>query len=274
MRPITRRALFQSTAAAAAARLQAATYTGPVALQLYTLRSISGKDVEGTLRRVAAIGYQEVELAGFFDKNQKEVRALLDGVGLKAPSAHYSLAEVRTRWSEMMDGAQEIGLEYMIVSSLPKEERTSLDQYKKIGELFNKTGEETKKRGMQFGYHNHNFEFEPYGGKPAYDELLRSTDPKLVAMEMDVYWVTRANHDPFEYFRRFPGRFHLLHLKDKKKDSNDFLEVGQGDIDWAGVFKNAKRAGVRHFIVEQDQTKRDPLESIEMSYKYIRGLKY
>jgi sugar phosphate isomerase/epimerase len=255
----------------------------PIGVQLYTVRNELAKDLPGTIKKVAAIGYKQVEIFDFYGKNSAEMRKLLKDNGLTAPSAHYQVAQIKSSWEQQIEYAQAIGLKYMVNAITWPPERNSLDDYKGLAELFNKAGEQCGKAGIQFAYHNHNFEFKMFDGVVAYDELLRLTDPKLVQFEMDCFWVTRAGKDPVEYFQRHPGRFPLLHVKDLKKGypttveddfkPGPFAEVGQGVIDWKRIFGAAAKAGVKHYYVEQDECEQSPLESIRISFEYLKNLK-
>jgi sugar phosphate isomerase/epimerase len=263
--------------------LFATPYGKPVGLQLYTLRNELAQDLAGTLRRVAEIGYKEVEIFDFYGKNSAEMRKLLRDSGLSAPSAHYQVAQIQSSWDKQIEYAKAIGLTYMVNAILWPPQRKSLDDYKQLADLFNKAGEQCRKSGIQFAYHNHNFEFKAYDGVVAYDELLKRTDPALVQFEMDCFWVTRAGQDPVAYFEKYPGRFPLLHIKDLNKgfsptveDSfqpGPFAPVGGGTIDWKRIFAAAPKGGMKHFFVEQDECAKPPLESIKISFDYLKNLK-
>ena len=263
--------------------LRATPYGKPIGLQLYTLRNELAKDVPGTLRQVAEIGYKEVEIYDFFHKDSAALRQLLRDYGLSAPSGHYQVGQIKSSWDEQIEYGHAIGLKYMVNAIIWPAERKSLDDYKQLADLFNKAGEQCKKAGIQFAYHNHNFEFKTYDGVVAYDELLRLTDPALVQFEMDCFWVTRAGQDPVAYFEKHPGRFSLLHIKDLNKgypaivedafQPGPFAPVGQGTIDWKRIFAAAPKGGMKHFFVEQDECDLPPLESIKISYDYLKNLK-
>ncbi|KAB7730244.1 TIM barrel protein [Rudanella paleaurantiibacter] len=255
-------------------------------LQLYTLRNELGKDLEGTIAKVAQIGYKKVENFGyadgkFFGKSPKEYAALLKNNGLLAPSGHYLLGKAMPNmkgtlmndWSRAVDDAAELGQQYMICAFLFPDERKSLDDYKRYADLFNKAAETCKARGIQFGYHNHDFEFMNVEGQVPYDVLLKNTDPKLVKMELDLYWTVFAGKDPVELFKQNPGRFPLWHLKDMAKtEKREFAEVGTGSIDFARLLKAKKTAGLVHSFVEQDVCQRPPLEAIAISYQNVQKL--
>ena len=192
-----------------------------IGLQLYTVRGTMQKDFAGTIAKVAATGYQEVEFAGYFDHSPKEIRATLDKNGLSAPSRHVDYAVVEKKWPESLEAAKIIGHSYVICGSVEEKQRAEPDGWKRAAELFNRAGEDSKKAGLQFGYHNHSFEFEAaesLGEKLPYDFLLAETNPKLVVMEMDLCWVSVPGKDPLAYFDQYPGRFPLVHVKDWVRD--------------------------------------------------------
>lgn len=246
-----------------------------IGAELYTVRDAMKKDFEGTLAKVAAIGYREVEFAGYFDRSPKEVRATLDRNALTAPASHVGYDVVEKKWQETLEAAHVIGQSYIVCPSIPKEQRQNLDGWKKIAELFNRTGEASRKAGIQFGYHNHREEFDRANlvdGKLPYDFLLTETDPKLVQMEMDLCWITAAGQDPLAYFDRYPGRFPLVHVKDWTK-AGHMADVGSGAIDWKRIFAQSHKAGIKHYFVEHDEPK-SPFDSLRTSYDYLRHLRF
>ncbi|WP_247237273.1 sugar phosphate isomerase/epimerase [Telluribacter sp. SYSU D00476] len=260
----------------------------PVGLQLYTLRNEIGKDLEDTISKAAQIGYKEVELFGygngkFFGKTPKEFAALLKDNGLSAPSGHYMtgktmpnmVGSLSNGWEQAVEDAATIGQKYMVCAFLFPDERKTLDQYKQHIDLFNKAAETCKKSGIQFAYHNHDFEFQNVEGQVPYDLILKGTDPKLVKMELDLYWATFAGKDPVELFKKDPGRYPLWHIKDMEKSAERaFAEVGTGSIDFQRLFNAQKTAGLKHFFVEQDVAKKNPpLKAIEISYNNLTKLK-
>jgi len=243
-----------------------------IGVQLYTVRDTMEEDVERTLERVAAIGYSDVEFAGYFDRTPRQIRAALDENGLSAPAAHMSLELLENDWESMVDVAGTVGHQYLVVPSIAADERTSLDDYRAVAQRFNRLGEQANAAGLALGYHNHDFEFEPMDGQVPFDVLLAETDPALVAFEMDLFWIITAGGDPSAYFRDHPGRFHLVHVKDMAEDGS-MVDVGAGTIDFASLFALSEVAGIRHYIVEHDRPA-DPFESIAASYRYLRGLEY
>lgn len=246
-----------------------------IGAQLYTVRRELEKDFEGTLSHVAALGYREVEFAGYFNHKPEEVRRVLARHGLAAPSAHFQLAEWRGDLQPLIDAARDIGHEYLLLAWTPPEVRKTLDDYRRLAELCNRAGERLKKAGLQFAYHNHDFEFAPIEGRTPYDLLLERTDPRLVKLEMDLYWIVKGGGRPVEYFERWPGRYPLLHVKDMDATAKrDFTEVGRGVIDFKTVFAHAGRAGVRHYFVEQDETPGSPFDSLKISIDNLRRLEF
>lgn len=259
-----------------------------IGLQLYTVREAMQKDPARTLAKVAQIGYNSVECAGygsdekFYGMDAKAFAALLKQNGLIMPSSHYRLGEEKVNgeqqkgtilndWNKAIDDAAAIGVKYMVCAYLSASERGNLDHYKYIADQFNKAGELCRKAGIQFCYHNHDFEFQQQDGKYPYEILLDNTDKNLVKMEMDIYWVTKANQNPLELIYKHPGRFPLWHVKDMDKTPEHmFTEVGNGSIDFKPIFKLADKAGLKYFFVEQDKTPGDPFDSITQSISYIK----
>jgi len=244
-----------------------------VGLQLYTVRNEMKADFNGTLEKVAATGYKEVEFAGYFDRKPQEVKALLDKLGLTSPSVHVPLADLRNNLDKAIDAAKVIGHKFIVCPFLMPNER-KWEDYKQLAPLFNRVGEATKKAGIQFAYHNHDFEFTPVDGKLPMDFLLGETNPQLVKIELDLYWITKAGHDPLAYFAKHPGRFPLVHVKDMDNTPKKaFAEVGRGTMDFKKIFAQSKKAGIQHYFVEQDVSK-SPLESIKVSYDYLSKLEF
>jgi sugar phosphate isomerase/epimerase len=241
-----------------------------IGLQLYTVRDLMQADLARTLEQVAAVGYDEVEFAGYFNETPKRIRALLDKVGLAAPSAHASLADLTQHSERTFDAAEVMGHRYIVVPSLDPEERRSLDDYRRVAAALNRAGELAKAQGLRVAYHNHDFELAPIDGVRPYDLLLSETEPGLVSFEMDFYWITRGGGNPLAYFKGHPGRFHLCHLKDMDR-RGEMADVGAGRIDFGKILQHRKAAGLRHFFVEHDHPA-DALVSVRASYKFLRSL--
>jgi sugar phosphate isomerase/epimerase len=258
-----------------------------IGLQLYTVRDLMKQDFDGTLAKVAATGYKEVEFAGYFDRSPKDVRAAVDRHGLTAPSAHIEYKNLGEKFPEVIEAAKVVGHEYLVNPWIDENIRKQPDGWKQAAETFNRAGEACKKAGIQFAYHNHWFEFLPVNGKLPYDLLLTDCDPNLVKMELDLCWITVGGQDPLKYFDRYPGRFPLVHVKDVKRvplvtaggaqdfgsSMKDMTEVGSGIIDWKKIFAQSDKAGIKHYFVEHDNPKK-PLESIKKSYDYLARLRF
>jgi sugar phosphate isomerase/epimerase len=269
----------------------------PIGLQLYTVREQLGRDYDGTLRQVAAIGYREVELAGFFGKKPAEVKKSLQDAGLHCTSIHIGTGGIE----QTLPYATEIGAEYVISSvTLPKPlaggkpdmkafmtqlANLNLDDYKTMAQRCNEMGEQAKKAGVQFGYHNHNFEFKSFSGGIGYDALLRGTDPELVKFELDCGWMVAAGYDPAEYLSKHPKRYRLLHIKDfheterpavslDKESRPKPAELGRGHIDYRPIFTAAKTSEVVGYYVEQEPPYQDmpAMEAIKVDYDYLHKL--
>jgi len=257
-----------------------------VGLQLYTVRDEMTKDFEGTLAKVAAIGYKEVEFAGYYNKPPKDVRAVLDRHGLTSPATHIDLKTLRENLPQAIETAGIIGHRFVVLPWLDDATRKEPDVWKRVADTLNAVAAAGSPSGIQAAYHNHHFEFAPAGDKLPYDILLETCDPK-VKMELDLCWITAAGKDPVEYFKRYPGRFPLVHVKDLKKIPAgptpgalpieqilpDVADVGTGTINWKRIFAESKTAGIEHYFVEHDRPAR-PYESLEASYKYLQALRF
>lgn len=242
-----------------------------IGLQLYTVREQMKKDLEGTLSKVAAVGYREVEFAGLFNRPAIEIKAMLDRDGLSAVSSHVDFKVLNKGFEKSLEDAHTLGQSFIVCPWIDESMRTP-EGLKKVAATLNRVGEQSKKAGIQFAYHNHDFEFKPVGGKLLYDTVLEETDPQLVKMEMDLFWIINGGQDPMKYFDRYPGRFPLVHVKDRKKDG-EMTEVGSGAIDFKGIFAQSQKAGIQHYIVEHDEPK-SPFESIQKSYEYLHDLSF
>ncbi len=246
-----------------------------IGVQLYTVRDLMKQNVEDTLTSVAKIGYKEVEFAGYFDRQPKALRATLDKLGLTSPASHIGFDAIDpAKIGATLDAANAIGNKYIIVAYLLDSQRKTVDDWKRHSELFNRAGEAAKARGLTFAYHNHDFEFVRLDGKVPYDVLLESTDPKLVKMEMDLYWITKAGADWSAYFNRWPGRFPMVHVKDSAgAPQHEMRDVGAGSMPFGSIFAQRKKGGIEHFFVEHDNPK-DPLVSIRASYEHLKTLTF
>jgi sugar phosphate isomerase/epimerase len=254
------------------ARAEARRRLDRIGVQLYTVRGAMEENVEGTLERVAEVGYTEVEFAGYFDRSPQQIRSVLEENGLAAPATHVPLEMLENDWESTVDFAGTVGHHYLVVPWIAAGDRTSPDDYRAIAERLNRLGQRAKEAGLAFAYHNHDFEFEPLEDQVPFDVLIDETDPALVAFELDLFWITMAGGDPSTYFRDHPGRFPLVHVKDMSGDG-EMVEVGAGMIDFGSLFAMSEQAGIRHYFVEHDNPA-DPFESIATSYSHLSALEY
>ena len=244
-------------------------------VQLYTVRNIIGQDPAKVLGEIHDIGYTEIEATA--DTLTKTWSAV-ENSKMKPVSVHLNLDPT----DEQLADVKKKGFQYAVIPYVPVPQRGDLAVMKRLAASFEKAGERAKSHGLQLCYHNHAFEFEPMNGTMPLDVLMGETKSDLVKLEMDIFWVTVAGHDPVELLNKYSGRVPLLHLKDKmkgvpgKKQYNEkvppetFKEIGSGTIDIPSVLLAADRAGVQNYFVEQDQTP-DPIESLKQSYAYLRG---
>lgn len=243
-----------------------------IGVQLYTVRKEMLEDPTGTLKQLAALGIKEVESArdqnkgAYYGLKPKEMKKICNDLGMTLRSGHVRL---NNQWQKTMDDAAESGQEYLICSSLPSTGQT-IDNYKKVSEMFNKAGEECEKLNIKFGYHNHGEEFEEKDGQILYDILLNNTDPKLVHMQMDIGWILSAGKDPIEYFKKYNGRFPLWHLKDMRDGIS--TEFGNGTLDVVNLLKHGKQSGLKYFFVEQEEYTNTPMESMKQNMDYLAKL--
>jgi sugar phosphate isomerase/epimerase len=250
-----------------------------IGLQLYTLRDTIPGAPKEILKKVAAFGYQELETYGYEDGKIfglpfSEFIEFVNGLGMKTVSGHYGLNQISGDvWKRAVDDAQKHGQPYMVLPYLNAEDRKTLDDYKKICEQINQAGQVCNAAGVRFGYHNHDFEFAELEGQIPYDLMLSEIDPKNCGMEMDLYWVVRAGHDPVKYFEKYPGRFEQWHVKDMdKSDPGRNADIGTGSIDFKELFTKAEQSGLKHFYVEQESYPGAPIESVESSIKNLKKI--
>lgn len=250
-----------------------------LAIQLYTVRDAISANLEQALERLAELGFRQLEIYGydgkFFGKTRAEFQTVLRNVGMEVISSHHTTGAIHNspgtllnQWEQSVEDLQSIGSKYMVCSYLFEEERTP-DHYRKLPELLNRSGEITRKAGIDFAYHNHDFEFEKLDGQTVYDFILNHTDPDLVKMELDLYWISKAGFSPLDYFEKYPKRFPLWHVKDMKAESRDFAEIGNGTIDFKSIFEAREKAGLKYWFLEQDSSDKDIFESIRISKNYI-----
>jgi sugar phosphate isomerase/epimerase len=295
----TRRHFLQATAATAAVcalatgrRALASPFGLPLGLQLYSVREQLPKDYAGTLRTVAALGYREVEAAGFYGRSAAETKQAMTAAGLRCVSAHYPWAQLSDKLDGIIEFHKQLGAEYIICAS-PGHKPSSggqttpgkaaggtnahtytLDDWRWNAEQFNRVGAKVQKAGLRFGYHNHIPEFVKQGDVVPYDELLRLTDPKLVTFEMDCGWVTVGGADPVAYLKRNPDRISMLHVKDFQRGVKPphAAELGHGSADYKSIFQAVKPGTIKHYFVEQEQFDLPWQESLKIDADYMKAL--
>jgi sugar phosphate isomerase/epimerase len=298
MQLMTRRAMFkQGLMVAAAAAVSAAVphslWGEPLVtvpgIQLYTVDRELKADVEGTLTKVRAIGYREVETAGFGRLSAKAFRAALGNAGLKCNSSHFfNFGDGDP--SAIFDQANTLGVRYVVSSFIGKfaHNRTGgeagPDEYKAMADFFNQLGTSAKKAGLQLAYHNHNGEFKDLGQeKTGYDIFVEATDPELVKLELDCGWMVVAGHNPVDYFKRYPNRYRMIHIKDFVKTTKPSFSLakapqgtvlGTGYIKYKPILVAAKAAGVEHFFVEQEPPfiGTTAIEAATKDYRYLESI--
>jgi sugar phosphate isomerase/epimerase len=246
-----------------------------VGVQLYTFRDAMAKDALGTLEKIAALGYKEIESARsgmghYYGLKAAGMKKACIDLGMVLRSGHVHLDE---DFDKTIAEAVESGQEYLICSSMPKDGQT-IDNYKATAEAFNKAGEQCKANGIKFGYHNHDYEFESDGDQVLYDVLMDNTQTDLVYMELDLGWVIVAGKDPLDYFARYEGRFPLWHLKDMNMTEKQSTEFGKGGLDILKMLQNGDKSGVKHVFVEQEEYTIGPFEAMANNMAYLNKLRY
>lgn len=245
-----------------------------VGLQLYTVRNQMTENPRLTLEKIAKFGYTQIETASYDDGkaygyNAKELKTLLGDLGLELISGHIPLQNFQNSFDKVLDFMAEAGQKYAVMPYLFEEQRQSIDQYKSYAETLNECGEKAKQRDMVVCYHNHDFEFQLLQEQLPMDILLNETDPSLVKMELDLYWVVKAGLDPISFFEQNKGRTPLWHVKDMANtEKGEFAEVGTGTIDFKSIFDQKELSGMEHYFIEQDQSD-DPLKSVEISFNNL-----
>lgn len=240
-------------------------------VQLYTFRTEMASDPMGTLEKIAGIGIKKIETARsnkghYYGIAPAEMKKACQGLGMELVSGHVHLDD---QWDQTMEEALLSGQEYLICSSMPSSGQT-VDNYKSVAEAFNKAGESCQKLGLKFGYHNHEYEFEEEQGQVLYDVLLENTDAGLVHMELDLGWVIVGGKDPLDYFKRYPGRFPLWHLKDMDMQQKQSTEFGKGGLDIPLMMAHQKESGVVHIFIEQEEYASSPIESMKHNMAFMK----
>jgi sugar phosphate isomerase/epimerase len=264
-----------------------------VGIQLWSLRDVIHKDTKNVLTRLAGFGYKELESYGLLpDKLHGfaplEFKKMANDLGLKLISSHApfgrladksvkeSIDVFAPKWKATVETSNQLGLKYLTIAWIEEPLRNSLDECKRSIEAIIKMSEYAAQQGVTFTYHNHAFEFTDYDGKNMYDLFLQESDPKHLNFEMDLYWVVYAGKDPLRYFEKYPKRFFQWHVKDMSKlKREDNADLGQGAIDFVPIFQQMKKAGVKHFFVEQESGySPDSITSVENCVEFMKNLKF
>ncbi|CQR55472.1 sugar phosphate isomerase/epimerase family protein [Paenibacillus riograndensis] len=242
-----------------------------IGLQLYTLREELEQDFEGTIRKVAELGYAGVEFFHYFGRTAEQVNALLQETGLTALGAHRPYDAMLNDTEQEISFNLSIGNRNLIVPYLTEEQRN----WEEVAVNLRKIGEQCSARGAVLSYHNHDFEFkEQFGGRTAFDGIFEEVPADLLQVEMDTCWVYYAGYDPVEYIHKYAGRLPIIHLKDMKKREDGSAEtvvLGEGEVKLEAILEAADAAGAEWAVVEQDFCSRSPLESVADSMKWIRA---
>jgi len=268
----------------------------PAGLQLFTLFGVLDKDVPGGIKKIAEVGYKEIESAfsmkgGFYGMSAKDFASLLKDNGLSWKSHHVlgapfkmpagakppagadgkpitipPMKNLKENMQELVDGVAEGGVNYLVCANIPL---NTSDEIKEAVDILGKTGEACKKAEITLAYHNHEAEFKNIDGQVPYNVLLTQLKPDILSMELDLGWASHSGNDPVELFKKYPGRFPLWHVKDIDKQSGKPVELGAGFIDFKRIFDNASTAGMRHFFIEQDGAPK-PFENIANSLAYLK----
>ncbi|MDF2787285.1 MAG: sugar phosphate isomerase/epimerase [Neobacillus sp.] len=243
----------------------------PVAVQMYTLRKETQEDFAGTLKKVAELGFQGVEFAGYGGLTTKEVKALLDEYGLQATASHVPLEELENNLYGVIEDQKILGSKFLVCPYLMPERRSEED-YKSLISFLDHAGEISRQEGITLCYHNHDFELQRLSnGKMALESIFDKTNAEDVKAELDVYWLTKAGEKPVEWINRYRNRTPLIHLKDMTTDEEQFFaELGTGGVDLEAILNIGGEAGVQWWVVEQDICLRPPFESIEVSLNYLK----
>lgn len=277
MNRITRRDFARLGLAGLAPAVKAAPLGLPIGFQVYPVREALGKDFEGTLKQIAAIGYRSVEMcsppgyekAGFAPlaaKPAAEIRKGIRAAGLRCESCHYTARELKESLDERIAYARELGLKHMVLSSFGLRQDASLAEWARAAAELNPVGERVRKAGMQLGFHNHNTEFKLMDGVLVYDKLMSEFDPKLVKMQFQVAVVSLGYHAA-DFMEKYPGRFSSLHLADWSAAEKRSVPVGQGVIDWKRLFAAARTGGVKNYYVEMN------MDALVASYPFLNAFR-
>lgn len=245
-----------------------------LAAQLYTVREFlkTPEEIEASLRKVRAAGYQAVQLSGLGPVEPERLKDMADRLGLDIATTHYSHEQLTTGLDDIIAAHRLWGARYVGIGAMPKPFRTSLSGYREFIAQISGPARAIREAGLEFIYHNHKFEFERFDGVLGYEVLMQETDPLDFGLELDTYWVQAGGANPVDWIRRVAGRMKVVHFKDMAiiQDEQVFAEIGQGNLDWPAIIQACRDTDVVYYCVEQDRSTRDPFESLAMSYRYLQ----
>jgi sugar phosphate isomerase/epimerase len=243
-----------------------------ISLQLYTVREETARDMPGTLRKVSEIGYPAVEFAGYGGLSPQDLKAILDDLGLRASGVHVPFDSWQADPETVLDEMQALDCNHAVVPMVPGEHRRDEASVARLAEDLTRWGKMCRREGVTLSYHNHDFEFAPLGRTTMWDVLVRETDPAMVHLELDLYWIKYGGADPETVLRDVGDRVSLVHLKDMAPDDTlSDLPVGEGTLPWSSLLEAADAAGAHWYIAEQDNP-RDALEDVKTSLQYLHRL--
>ncbi len=284
-----------------------------VGIQLFSVPLMLEKDFEKGIELLSNMGFKKLELygpypfssvsnkehwaaltprlgfsgSGYFGKTETEIKRILDKYGLSVPSIHTDLDTLENHMIDLAKAKDTLGFEYIVLPALPPEKRASMNDYRKTADLFNSIGKSARQAGLKFAYHNHGYGLNELEGQIPMQYLIENTDPDWVFLEMDLFWTTAGRAEPLEYLKNYPGRYHLMHVKDMKSKQNfsgdggdpgQWMELfpymcsaGEGVLDLEKIIPQAIESGVKHFIVEQDMVQ-DPAVALQKSIDYLKSL--
>jgi sugar phosphate isomerase/epimerase len=248
-------------------------------VQMYTVRQQAPQDLAGVLREIYHVGYTQIEVSPLvYAHPAAELKRIVADSGLGMVSGHFDYES----FAEKSPYARQLGLKFMCCPMIPQAQRNSLEGFRKAAADYNRWGKMLHDEGMEFVLHNLNYEFKPQQGSTGWEVLMEHTDPKLVKLEFDIYWLVQGGQDPYAMLTRYPDRVRLLHLKDRTPgarvnydtdhSAGTFTELGKGTIDWPRLLAQGKRQGIRYAFVDQDETKEPIFRSLEENYAYLKKL--
>ncbi len=244
----------------------------PIALQLYSVRNEMEQDVPGTLRRVAEMGYDGVEFAGFFDYDPEELGEMCDDLGLDRAGAHVPVDAIQEfELQASIDDMVSLGNDYIVVPGLPAEYRDSVAAWETTADVFSAAVENVTQHDLKLGYHNHAHEFEPLEGEIPWDVFFENVNEEVFG-QLDIGHVIRAGQDPVLYLKKYPGRYTTVHVKDHDPEQEEVL-VGEGVADWDTIFDICENsAGTEWYIIEQETYPVPPMEAVETCLQNTRQM--